>query len=130
MKKREKISTFLGKDAEFEGKLTFHGVVRIDGQFKGEISAIGNLFVGRDGRVEAKIHISSIVILGEVHGNIIADERIEVHAPGKVLGNIQAPCIVIKEGAIIAGNCRMHQGEETDERKSTAIEEDKSETGL
>ncbi|MBW2004532.1 MAG: polymer-forming cytoskeletal protein, partial [Deltaproteobacteria bacterium] len=61
MKKRDQAITFLGKDTEFDGKLTFHGTIRIDGHFKGEISAGGNLVVGEEAMIEANMHISYIV---------------------------------------------------------------------
>jgi cytoskeletal protein CcmA (bactofilin family) len=120
MKKREKVIIFLGKGTEFEGKLTFHGAIRIDGQFKGEISSDGNLIIGEEGMVEANIHVSYIVICGEIHGDIIADERIEIHTPGKVFGNIQTPILVTAEGVIFKGNCRMDLTEEAEERKLAA----------
>lgn len=129
MKERDNISTYLGKDTRFEGNLKFNGTIRIDGRFRGEILGDGTLIVGEGARIDSDIHVSQILNSGEIQGNVIADERIEVHAPGKILGNIQAPCMVIKEGAIIEGNCRMHQGEEADERKLT-VDQDKLETGL
>jgi len=121
MTEREKISTFLCDDTEFEGKLTFHGTIRIDSHFKGEISCDGNLIVGEQGMIEANIHASNIDIIGEIHGSIIADQRIEIHAPGKVFGSIQAPIVVTHEGMIFEGNCRMHQVKGLYERKSAPI---------
>jgi cytoskeletal protein CcmA (bactofilin family) len=120
MKKREEVIAFLGKGTEFEGKLTFHGAIRIDGHFKGEISSDGNLIIGEEGMIEANIHVSYIVICGEIHGDIIADKRIEVHMPGKVFGNIQAPVLVMDEGVIFKGNCLMDLVEEAEERKLAA----------
>ena len=82
MKKREQVVTFLGKGTEFEGKLTFDGTIRIDGNFKGEISSSGNLIVGEKGMIEANMHVAYIVVSGEIHGNITADQKVEIHAPG------------------------------------------------
>jgi cytoskeletal protein CcmA (bactofilin family) len=124
MKKTETTTTFFGKDTEFEGKLTFHGIIRIDGHFKGEISSDGSLIVGEGAMIEANMHISYILINGEIHGNIIADDRIEIHPPGKVFGDIQAPTLVIDEGGIFEGNCWMHQAKEPDEKKLPVIESD------
>jgi len=124
MKKTETTTTFLGKETEFGGKLTFHGTIRIDGHFKGEISADGSLIVGEGAMIEANMHISYILISGEIHGSIIADQRVDILAPGKVFGNIQAPTVVIDEGAIFEGNCRMHQVKEVDEKKLAVIELD------
>ncbi len=107
---KNKEYTFLGKDTKFEGKLDFHGSIRIDGHVKGEISANGgNLIIGDKSMIEANIHVSSVVISGEIHGNIIAEERVDIHSPGKVFGNIQAPILVIEEGSIFEGDCLVHQ---------------------
>ena len=109
MKNRDQINAFLGKDTEFEGKLSFKGAVRIDGHFTGEIYTDGTLIAGESAVIKSEIHVSHIIISGEIMGNIIADKRIEIHAPGKVYGNIQAPVIVIDEGVIFEGNCRMQK---------------------
>ena len=124
MKKIETMTAFLGKGTEFEGKLTFHGTIRIDNHFKGEVSADGSLIVGEGAMIEANMHISYILISGEIHGNIIADDRIEIHPAGKVFGDIQAPTVVIDEGGIFEGNCRMQRAKEADESKLAVVEWD------
>lgn len=129
-KKSEKVITFFGKDAEFEGKLTFCGALRIDGHFKGEIVADGSLFVGVNGKVEADLHVRRLIVCGEVHGNIIADEKIEICSPGKVYGNIQTPSMVIDEGVIFEGNCKMHPESDTKEGLSAQAGSDQPEIGI
>ena len=124
MKKSQQVVTFLGKDTEFEGSLTFHGSIRIDGHFKGEIKAEGNLIVGEEGMVEADMHISYIIIRGEVHGNITADQRVDIRAPGKVFGNIQAPTVVIDEGVIFEGQTKMYRANKVDPNRSDIIGSD------
>jgi cytoskeletal protein CcmA (bactofilin family) len=105
-----KVIAFLGNNTEFEGKLTFNDAVRIDGTFKGEIESEGMLIVGETAMLHSEIRVSHIIISGEIHGNIVAGTRIEIHAPGKVYGNIQAPVVVMEQGAIFEGNCRMEKG--------------------
>ena len=109
MKSKEKGVTFLGRDTKFEGKLRFEGSIRIDGYLKGEIEADGNLIIGDDALIEGDIHVSYASISGEVHGNIAADQRVDLQAPAKVFGNIQAPAVVIGEGVIFEGNTKMYQ---------------------
>jgi cytoskeletal protein CcmA (bactofilin family) len=121
MKNRDQINAFLGKDTEFEGKLSFKGAVRIDGRFTGEIFTDGTLIAGESAVIKSEIHVSHIIISGEIRGNIIADKRIEIHAPGKVYGNIQAPVVVIDEGVIFEGNCRMQKTEAEREKKLAVI---------
>jgi len=121
MKKIDEINAFLGGDTEFEGKLSFRGAVRIDGHFRGEIFTEGTLIVGESAIIESNIHVSHIIISGEIRGNIVADKRIEIHAPGKVFGNIQAPIIVMDEGVIFEGNCRMKNIEKTEDKKLAIV---------
>jgi cytoskeletal protein CcmA (bactofilin family) len=112
-KKQNEINAFLGRDTEFEGKLAFTGAVRIDGRFQGEILTEGTLIVGESASIESDIHASHIIVSGEIRGNIVADDRIEIHAPGKVYGNIHAPTVVIDEGVVFQGHCRMGRDPDT-----------------
>jgi cytoskeletal protein CcmA (bactofilin family) len=105
-KNHDQINAFLGKDTEFEGKLSFTGAVRMDCRFKGEILSGGTLIVGESAVIESDVHVSHMVISGEVRGNIEAD-RVEIRAPGKVIGNIRSPVLVIEEGVIFDGVCQM-----------------------
>ena len=121
MKNKNEINAFLGCDTEYEGKLSFKGTVRIDGHFKGEIFTDGTLMVGESAVMQSEIHVSHIIVSGEIRGNIIADDRIEIHAPGKVFGNIQAPVVILEEGVIFEGNCRMQQIEKDEDKKLAVV---------
>ena len=121
MKTRNEINAFLGRDTEFEGKLSFTGAARIDGNFKGEIFTAGVLIIGESAIIESNMHVAHVIISGEIRGNIIADDRIEIHAPGKVFGNIQAPTVIIDEGVVFEGNCRMQKMEKAGDKKLAVI---------
>ena len=109
MKRRDEINAFLGKNTEFDGRLSFSGTVRIDGHFKGEIRSDWTLIVGDDAVIESEVQVSHLVVCGEVRGNLFAAEKIEIHPPGKVFGHIQAPAVVIDEGVVFEGNCRRKE---------------------
>ena len=114
MKKSDSAINFLGKQTEWEGDLTFDGTFRIDGYFKGRITSGGTVIVGEEAMINADINVSYIIIQGEVHGNITSDQRVDIHNPGKVFGNIQAPAVVIENGVIFEGTTRMYQVKESD----------------
>ena len=101
------ISTLLGRGSAFEGKLTFEGTVRIDGRFRGEVFSDDTLVIGEGALVEAEIDIGEIIIQGTVVGNIKAKRSIEIHAPGRVKGDIHTPSLQIDKGVIFEGRSFM-----------------------
>lgn len=101
------INTLLGKGSEFEGKLTFEGTVRVDGKLSGEIFSDDVLVVGEGAEVHAEVDIGEIIIQGLVVGNIRARRAVEIHAPGKVRGDITTPSLQIDKGVIFEGKCFM-----------------------
>src|SRR6476469_4141668 len=101
------ITTLLGRGASFEGKLTFEGTVRIDGRFKGEVFSDDVLVIGEGAVVEAEIDIGEVIIQGTVVGNIKAKRSIEIHAPGRVKGDVHTPSLQIDKGVIFEGRSFM-----------------------
>ncbi|MBC7792786.1 MAG: polymer-forming cytoskeletal protein [Clostridia bacterium] len=101
------VHTILGPESSFEGKLVFDGTVRIDGRFKGEIQTNNVLVVGQGAHVEATLNVGSVIINGDVVGDIIAKNAVEIHAPGRLRGNVSTPQLMIAKGVIFDGSCRM-----------------------
>ena len=101
------VHTILGPESSFEGKLAFDGTVRIDGRFKGEVQTDNVLVVGQGAHVDAQISVGSIVINGEVNGDVTAKHSVEIHAPGKLRGNVTTPQLMIAKGVIFEGGCKM-----------------------
>jgi cytoskeletal protein CcmA (bactofilin family) len=103
------ITTLLGRGATFEGKLTFDGTVRIDGRFKGEVFSDDVLVIGEGAHVEAEIDIGEVIVQGTVVGNIKAKRSIEIHAPGRVKGDLHTPSLQIDKGVMFEGRSFMEQ---------------------
>ena len=103
----DKVTAFLGKETEFEGKIKFQGTLHINGRFKGQVESGDTLVIGESAHVEADVHVDSIFIGGEIHGNVVADGRLEVLSSGKIYGDIQAGVLTIQDGAVVEGSCRM-----------------------
>ena len=121
------INALLGKGSEFEGKLVFQGTVRIDGKFKGEIISSDKLLIGEHAEVDAEIKVDSVIIGGNVTGNIEAKSRVEIHAPARLKGNIKTPTLVIEEGVLFDGSCSMEGTEATTHRRKNVEIVDKLE---
>jgi cytoskeletal protein CcmA (bactofilin family) len=97
----------LGHGAEFEGKLTFAGTVRIDAKFKGSITTNDVLVVGEHAKIDAEITCGKVIVYGEVNGSINAKTAIEFRHPAKVRGDIETPSLMIEKGVLFQGQSKM-----------------------
>lgn len=112
------LSGFVGNGTALTGEANFKGMLRVDGHLTGRVSSQdGTLIVSSGGQVDANIEVSIAQIYGTVNGDIIATKRIEMGRVAKVTGNIQSPALVIEQGAMFEGSCRMMQFKEAEERK-------------
>jgi cytoskeletal protein CcmA (bactofilin family) len=102
------LTAFIDQGSEFEGKLSFRDTVRIDGKFCGEITSENTLIVGESGEIEADIYSKTVSISGTVSGNVIAETKVVLHKTALVTGNIEAPTLVVEEGAKVNGQINMN----------------------
>lgn len=112
------LTAFLGKGTRITGTLVFEGPCRIEGHVEGEVSAKDTLTVGETAIVNARINGALVVILGTVTGDVVAATRLEIRAPGKVVGDVTTPSLVINEGAVLEGRCSMRAGATAEETRS------------
>jgi len=104
------LTAFIDQGSEFEGKLSFRDTVRIDGRFSGEIASENTLIVGESGEIEATIRSNTVAISGRVTGNVIAIKKVMLHKTAVVDGDIEAPSLVVEDGAVINGRLKMTSG--------------------
>ena len=86
--------------------MSFKGSYRIDGHFQGTIVSDSMLVIGEPGKVEADVQVGYIVVNGEVKGTIRAEDKVEIHSRGRVVGSIITPKLVVDEGAYMEANCQ------------------------
>ncbi len=115
------LNALLGRGSEFEGKLTFEGTVRIDGKFTGTIVTNDVLVVGEGAKISAEINCGTIIVHGEITGNVKAKSAVELHHPVKVKGNIETPSLMIEKGVIFEGQARMENLEKAAPAKPAAV---------
>jgi len=101
------IIAFLGAGSEFEGRMVFNKSMRIDGNFRGEISSEDLLVVGDTARLQGDVVVGSLILSGTFQGSIKAKTRVELRAPAIVNGDIEAPAIAIEDGVIFNGTITM-----------------------
>lgn len=101
------IKAFLGPGSKFEGKLSFTEMVRLDGQFAGEIESSDTLVVGETAEIEGTISVGALILSGVFKGDIKATGSVELRAPAKVSGKVETPSLKIEEKVIFNGEIVM-----------------------
>ena len=101
------IDSLIGAGTTIEGDILFTGGLRIDGNVKGNVKALGNkpgtLVVSELAKVEGEIDVSHVVVNGTVAGPVHASEYVELLPKARVTGNVSYKSIEIHVGAIVMG---------------------------
>jgi len=101
--------TNLTSDTEFKGTIKFEKALKIDGKFEGEmVTEEGEVIVGNTGSVKANVKVKNAIVEGQIDGNIIASERVELRKKAKLIGDLKAKTVVIDEGVVFIGKCNVH----------------------
>lgn len=110
--RREKMGqvAIIGQSIQIKGELTGNEDLTIDGTVEGNIELKENsLTIGPNGNIKADINAKKVTIIGEVQGNVTAEETVEIRETGKLRGNIVAPRLVIADGAFFKGSVEMER---------------------
>jgi len=106
-KRARRLGGFLDEGSELEGKYTCAGTVVLEAKFCGEIKCKDTLIIGERGVVQGPVQATTLVVRGELAGDVQVSERVEIKAGARVIGDIEASVIVMEEGAMHDGRCRM-----------------------
>jgi len=94
-----------------KGILSFKGDTRINGSIEGDLNSDAKLVIGKLSRIRANINARSVVVFGQVIGDISAEDIIEIHPGAKVTGDIKAKRVAMHDGVSFDGQCKMEQPE-------------------
>lgn len=101
----------IGQSVHINGELTGSEDLTIEGKVDGKIQLKDhNLTIGSNGRIKAEVLAKSVTILGEVHGNVNAGDKVEIASTGSMHGDIVAPRVVLADGARFKGSIDMDGG--------------------
>jgi cytoskeletal protein CcmA (bactofilin family) len=111
----------IGQSVEILGELTGNEDLSIEGKIDGKIILKGhNLTVGANGRIKGEVHAKAVVVVGEMNGNIVADDKVELAATGSMHGDIRAPRVVLADGARFKGSIDMDSSTRAVEKKPSS----------
>jgi cytoskeletal protein CcmA (bactofilin family) len=98
------VPTVLGPDCNIKGEITFDKAMRIHGRFEGKITSNGKLHVAKEAKLQAEVEAASIVVEGQVHGTLVASERLELKQSARYEGDLKANRMIVEEGAVFTGH--------------------------
>lgn len=95
----------LGKSVIVKGQIISREDLTLDGEVEGTVELQEHrLTIGPNGRVSASLKAREIVVLGTIHGNVEASDKIDIRKDAKLVGDIRTARIVIEDGAYFKGN--------------------------
>jgi cytoskeletal protein CcmA (bactofilin family) len=116
-----RLGGFLDDGSEIEGKYTCTGTVMLDAAVRGEITSTDTLIIGDRGVVHATVHAVTLVVRGELVGEVTASERVELKSSARVTGDIVTPLMIMEQGAVLDGQCRMTKARPVEVQLSVVV---------
>jgi cytoskeletal protein CcmA (bactofilin family) len=114
----------IGPSIAIKGDVTGEEDLIIEGRIEGKILLKANsVTIGRNGRVKANVYANSIMVEGEVEGDLIGKDEVVIRQSGKVKGNVAAPRVVLDSGARFQGSIDM---EPTSQQRPSEVKSDRS----
>jgi cytoskeletal protein CcmA (bactofilin family) len=106
----ERDNVNIGKSVVIKGELNGSEDLTIEGQVEGTIQLRDHvLTIGPNGKIKAQVFAKSVIVLGEVTGNVTASEKVDIRDKGSVDGDIISPRVAIAEGAHFRGSVDMQR---------------------
>ncbi len=105
--RESEVRTSIGADAVITGKLAFTTPTRVEGKLKGELRCTALLIVGASAVVEGWVKADELRIEGIVSGEVAQTRKVEVCERGKLVGKVSARLLVLREGGLFDGECRI-----------------------
>ena len=103
------INSIIGEGTRFKGDLDLSGLLRIDGDFEGNIRTDGRVLVGRAGRARCLIEADTVVVGGILKGDVNAASKVVLLSTSVVIGNIRSPQLIVEEGVLLHGRCTVSE---------------------
>jgi len=102
--------TVIANRTKFHGTIQGQDSVRIAGFFQGDIDIEGLVWIDMPGQIQGTVKGSGMIVEGRMNGDLVASEKIECRASGRVSGNIRCRTLAIAEGCFIQAHITMLAG--------------------
>ncbi len=108
MDMKNEIKTIIAEDVEIVGTIKCASDIQIDGKLNGDLACTANCVIGATATIKGSLTVESVSVLGTIHGNITARDRIELKATAKVTGDIKAKRLTVEDGVTFVGKSEVN----------------------
>ncbi len=101
-KEQQRPKTKIGPHTTLTGELDTDRPIYVYGVFEGDLASANTVFVDEEGLLSANVTAEHVVVRGAVVGSMHA-KRVEIHATGRVWGNLYTPNFYVEPGGFVRG---------------------------
>jgi cytoskeletal protein CcmA (bactofilin family) len=109
--------SLIASDVTIEGKIEGSGDVRIAGRFKGDVNVQGNVSIEQGAHVNGQVSAATVIVSGQVEGNIIATSRVELLETGVINGDVKCAALTVAAGSKMRGQADFGWGDQGSGRR-------------
>jgi cytoskeletal protein CcmA (bactofilin family) len=102
-----RVDTLIGVSTNISGNINATGIIRVDGNYTGDITTESEVIIGEGGLVKGDIKAQNVSVSGSIEGNIKCSGVLEILPTGNLVGDIETNNLSISEGAVFNGKCSM-----------------------
>lgn len=114
-------TSVIAQETVWKGDLESRGSIHVHGRVEGTVTAAKEIYIAEQAEVDASLMAAVVIVAGKVTGEVRCTSRFEMLPSGRVDGNVQAPSLVIHEGASITGQFRMGSPDVNAEGKVASV---------
>lgn len=104
-------TTYIAPSAKVVGKISGRGAYVFCGSAEGECEVEGPLTLAEGARWKGTLRATDVIVAGEVDGDVIATDRVEIASTARISGSLAGSSIAVAEGAVIDGEIKVTSGE-------------------
>ncbi len=103
-----KAKTVIAEDIKIVGTVQSESDIQFDGKLEGDLQSAGKATIGKTAVIKGNSSVESITIMGQIDGNVVAKDRIELKASARVNGDIKAKRLTVEDGVTFVGRSEVN----------------------
>jgi len=104
----DSVKTVIAEDVEVTGTIKCASNIELNGKLNGDLNCTGNVVVGKSAQVKGNINVEAVTVLGQINGNVVAKDRIELKSSARMMGDIKSKRLTVEDGVTFVGKADVN----------------------